>query len=339
MENFNNNINNNSKQNNYKVLDGLRIFFYVIIINILASIVYTLIVLLLSLFYKGGYKEFASTPFAMYLGVIIIPITFFALFFIFNKINKINVKNALAPTKRFNAWSIAIVFGLCVAIAGFMPLINMLLSALNVGDSAVFPMNNWFTIILGLIGYALLPAVAEELLFRGIMLKGFSRRGTAITAVTITSLMFCLMHGGIQQTFYQVILGFVLGFVAYYTGNILFSVILHFLNNVMVVVFELAGCYNSFLGGFKPTFGGYMAAIGIAVAAAGLIVLLIWALKKINNSGELQDISFEGDTIIIEENTKKMSISDFVMSFDFNEKFYFYSGVIVALIIWLSNSI
>ena len=295
--------NNQEKRNNYKVLDGLKIFFYVLVINLLASIVYTVLLSIISIFYKGTYQELVATPFAQYIGLLIIPIAFFV---------------------------------------AFMPIINMILSALanlglNTDGGSLYPMDTPARIILGFVAYALLPAFAEELLFRGIIFKGFSRSATPRTVVLFTALMFCLMHGGIQQTLYQFILGLMLGLIMYYTGNIILPMLFHFLNNFMVVLLEITGAYNSFLNGFKQNFVGYIIAFALACAGVGLIVLLLWALKKVNKS-DGEHMIVEGGNIIIEEENKKLGFKEFVLSFDFNEKFYFYTSIIIALIIWCMNS-
>ncbi len=335
--------NNQEKRNNYKVLDGLKIFFYVLVINLLASIVYTVLLSIISIFYKGTYQELVATPFAQYIGLLIIPIAFFVAFLVFNKNNRINPKTALMPTKKFSVWSVFIVIALVgVTIVAFMPIINMILSALanlglNTDGGSLYPMNTPARIILGFVAYALLPAFAEELLFRGIIFKGFSRSATPRTVVLFTALMFCLMHGGIQQTLYQFILGLMLGLIMYYTGNIILPMLFHFLNNFMVVLLEITGAYNSFLNGFKQNFVGYIIAFALACAGVGLIVLLLWALKKVNKS-DGEHMIVEGGNIIIEEENKKLGFKEFVLSFDFNEKFYFYTSIIIALIIWCMNS-
>lgn len=349
MEKFDNNLNNSLKENkirnNYNVLDGVRTFFYVLAINILASVFYMILMSVINIFYKGSYADLIKTPFACYVALLIVPLSFFGVFLVYNKVNHINAKSAVASTKKFNVWSLVITFALVgITIVGFMPIINMILTAFtnagigNLNSNPMFPMNTWWRIILGFVAYAVLPAIAEELLFRGIMLRGFSRRASGVASVMLSAVMFCLMHGSLQQTFYQLILGVMLGFVAYYTGNILFSMIFHFLNNAIVVLLELVGGYNSFLNGFSQNFGGYMFAIAIAVMATIVAVLFIWLLKKINKHSETEDVVVEGDTIIVEQQDKKLGFKEFVLSFDFNEKFYFYSSLIVGLIIWICNS-
>lgn len=83
-----------------------------------------------------------------------------------------------------------------------------------------------------LIWLGLLPGLSEELLFRGVMLPAF---GFDLAAVTISSILFGVLHlSGVQQWPYAVwatIIGFILGYSAYITGNLLVPIVAHMLTN------------------------------------------------------------------------------------------------------------
>ncbi|MBV5260186.1 CPBP family intramembrane metalloprotease [Synechococcus moorigangaii CMS01] len=78
----------------------------------------------------------------------------------------------------------------------------------------------------------LLPGLSEEFLFRGIMLPGL---GLGWGALLVSSLIFGVLHiSGTQQWSYAVwatIIGFVLGYSAIATGNLLVPVIAHVVTN------------------------------------------------------------------------------------------------------------
>lgn len=83
-----------------------------------------------------------------------------------------------------------------------------------------------------LIWLGLLPGLSEELLFRGIMLPAW---GLNVTAVILSSLVFGLLHlSGLQQWPYvawATVVGFVLGYSALLTGNLLVPIVAHILTN------------------------------------------------------------------------------------------------------------
>jgi len=86
---------------------------------------------------------------------------------------------------------------------------------------------------------AFLPAVSEEMLFRGIMLSGFSRRSKTL-GVVLTALLFSMVH------FYPRALpifplGLVLGYVVIRTGSIFAGMLVHFANNAATLVVARLG--------------------------------------------------------------------------------------------------
>ncbi|ACB00608.1 CPBP family intramembrane glutamic endopeptidase [Synechococcus sp. 7002] len=78
----------------------------------------------------------------------------------------------------------------------------------------------------------LLPGLSEEFLFRGIMLPGL---GLGWGALCLSSLIFGVLHiSGAQQWSYAVwatVIGFILGYSAIATGNLLVPVVAHIVTN------------------------------------------------------------------------------------------------------------
>lgn len=87
-------------------------------------------------------------------------------------------------------------------------------------------------ILPDLIWLGLLPGLSEELLFRGVMLPAL---GFNLFAVTISSILFGVLHlSGIQNWPYAVwatIVGFILGYSVYITGNLLVPIVAHIFTN------------------------------------------------------------------------------------------------------------
>ena len=80
----------------------------------------------------------------------------------------------------------------------------------------------------------LLPAVFEETIFRGIVLRGLKSFG-AVGAVLICGALFSLYHENPAQTIYQFLCGAAFALVALRSGSILPTVLSHFLNNAVAV--------------------------------------------------------------------------------------------------------
>ncbi|MBR2337465.1 MAG: CPBP family intramembrane metalloprotease [Clostridia bacterium] len=85
---------------------------------------------------------------------------------------------------------------------------------------------------------AVLPAIAEEMVFRGIIMRGFEQFG-GLFAVLCSSVMFSLMHGNFGQLILQFIGGLAIGGVVYITKNYLLGSIMHFVNNAFSIIYTL----------------------------------------------------------------------------------------------------
>jgi len=83
---------------------------------------------------------------------------------------------------------------------------------------------------------ALIPAIGEEFIFRGVMQKILTEWiKKPILAILITSFIFSAVHLQFFGFIPRMFLGFILGYMFFYTGNLWVSVILHFINNAFTV--------------------------------------------------------------------------------------------------------
>ncbi len=82
------------------------------------------------------------------------------------------------------------------------------------------------------------PAIFEEMLFRGIIMRGLEQFGV-IASVVLSSLAFALMHGNFSQLILQFIGGLAIGAVVSITGNYLTGSVMHGFNNLFSVVYGI----------------------------------------------------------------------------------------------------
>ncbi|MDD2382193.1 MAG: CPBP family intramembrane metalloprotease [Mariniphaga sp.] len=88
---------------------------------------------------------------------------------------------------------------------------------------------------LGLI--AMIPAVGEELFFRGIIQQILQDKLKAHAAVWITAVIFSAIHFQFFGFIPRMLMGALLGYMFLWTGNIWVPVAAHFTNNAVAVVF------------------------------------------------------------------------------------------------------
>jgi sodium transport system permease protein len=82
---------------------------------------------------------------------------------------------------------------------------------------------------------AVLPAICEELAFRGFILSGLRRSGRKWTAIVVSSIFFGAAHVLFQQSLIACLLGMVIGFLAVQTGSLLPGVLFHVVHNSLFV--------------------------------------------------------------------------------------------------------
>jgi len=98
------------------------------------------------------------------------------------------------------------------------------------------------SLALNMLMIGVLPAVGEELLFRGCLQRLFHRwSGKAHFAVIFAAFVFSFFHFQFYGFLARWILGIVLGYLFLWSGNIWYPIIAHFLNNGMQVLLVYSG--------------------------------------------------------------------------------------------------
>jgi uncharacterized protein len=147
----------------------------------------------------------------------------------------------------------------------------------NVADmtKSLMAMTSFGEFLYILFAIAVLPAICEELFFRGCiqnMLTHHNSKNGAAIAIILTSVIFALMHGQMQTALARVVLGIILGLVYYFTNSIMASTFIHFLNNGLQVCLAYVGLTNKEVDNFNnntqvnPT----IAIVCLAICCIGL---------------------------------------------------------------------
>ncbi len=165
--------------------------------------------------------------------------------------------------------------------SAFVNLLNYLGVSIN---GASVPLNNTFELILFIVLLAVLPAVIEELFFRGIILSLLKDLSIIPLAITI-GLCFSLYHCSFTQLVYQFIYGFSLTLLALSAKSVIPSIITHLLNNLTVILLEY---FNVYIDLFNP--------ITILLGLVFLALFFVFIIKDIikeqsdNNKKEKQGL-------------------------------------------------
>lgn len=90
--------------------------------------------------------------------------------------------------------------------------------------------------ILNLFVLALVPAIGEELFFRGLIQKSIEKTTHNIhLAIWSAGILFSAIHLQFYGFFPRLFLGVLFGYLLYYSGSIIVPIVCHFLNNSTIV--------------------------------------------------------------------------------------------------------
>ncbi|MEO5980200.1 MAG: CPBP family intramembrane glutamic endopeptidase [Chryseolinea sp.] len=90
---------------------------------------------------------------------------------------------------------------------------------------------------VSLLVIALLPAIGEELVFRGLLQQEFWRSSKNIhVAIWLSAFVFSAIHMQFYGFIPRLLLGALFGYLYYWSGNLLVAMFAHFFNNAFAVV-------------------------------------------------------------------------------------------------------
>lgn len=162
---------------------------------------------------------------------------------------------------------------------------------LEIPESVIEKSNPVFVYFYGAVVVPVFPAVCEELLFRGVIMRGMSERGLFYGAIT-SSLMFAFMHGSVGMIILQFLVGLTIAAVVMITKNHIYGSIMHCAYNLLLSVLsalpDIAGEIAEDASGMT---GGAMIIIGVIFLITGGLYYINKYFKKREN--EIKGIKTE----------------------------------------------
>ena len=148
-------------------------------------------------------------------------------------------------------------------------------------------LNSFAKYLTAIVVMAVMPAIIEELIFRGVILRGFLKYGT-VAAVIISSVLFSLFHLSPAQTVYQLVLGIVLALVVLKTGKLMYAIIIHFINNFLIITYIYV--FGDLHVAMNWGVGTVLLAIGLAVVSCVAIYETIKVLGATSSNIEKEGV-------------------------------------------------
>lgn len=289
---------------NYNDSDSGKIFLICLIAPILLALLFSIIAS--SLAQSQEVKVEVITSNLSY----IIPYTvcnfllYIAIFFVYNKISKIEF-SAIKPNFKMKwhtyliviAIGVVSLFGIQYFISAIDNLLEVVGYPLQQGLSVINP-TSWGSYFLAILILAIMPAIGEELLFRGMILHGLRSRFNDVISVVLSALMFALMHTNLQQLVYPFLLGLIMGWIVLRTGSLVSSIIVHFVNNFLVVTFSFIQNMTGFSLSLGAEWWFYVIAIVLLLVTFGICYLVDRFYFKHKSHEEREKTSFKTSKFI-----------------------------------------
>ncbi len=342
------------ERNNYTVLDAFRSFFFLIVVIGAFSLVMQIIITIVARSTGQSFSDVTSLEWVSLLSYILSPMIFIGFYFVYNRIRRISNTEALSDKQGVNLLpvSIAIVLAI-ICIFLFTPFINLIDYLFAKGGYSLdntIPLQDKMStslpyFMLGLVIFAVLPAISEELIFRGLIQKSLMSKYSGFVTIIISTLLFVLVHGSLQQTVYQLLVGLMLGYLSVVGGSVVYSMILHFLNNAFVLVFssfDIVGYLSAddtiYYNIFSMIFPFLIFLLGLV-----LVGILFWVLKYLRNrnffryeTGKIEkfkDIDAKGVAVV-----QKSGFKGMWSGMQMEERIFMVACFVLVSLIWLINT-
>lgn len=136
---------------------------------------------------------------------------------------------------------------------------------------------------------AVVPAISEEVMFRGFIQRSFELKIKPFIAALLTAVFFSLYHFNPYGLIPLAVLGFYFGFAAYTSKTLLIPILLHFLNNfTAVMLYFIIGSEELIKSDVSAKSGedlGFYTLVTIALTV--VFILLIVMIKKYYSQKQL----------------------------------------------------
>ena len=245
----------------------------------LAAILYVFVGLLISVIITvAGIEQ--NTPAYLYLNYLAAPIAMTVAMAVTLKFKKFPVKRAY-PVKcnpKYFLIALLLIFGLIFSVSWIDTGVTEFLKLLGYRPKemdAYLPDLSGGLIVPALLIIAVMPAIFEEGLFRGVILNSCEGGVGTVRTVFIVGFAFSLFHASAEQTVYQFLAGCTFAFIAIRAGSILPSVLMHFINNAIIIIFAACGLLDE-AGNLIISTGGQIALI--VTSAVAFIGGLVWLI-------------------------------------------------------------
>ena len=301
------------KRKKYELEDVGFAFIFMVLGYLVLSLVFSQVLSVIANSSNQDFGTIASSNVVIWLNAFLTELVYLLVFIIYSKFKKVDLKSAKQFTakKSVSLSFTTILLALVVFFASlnFINLISDLLSRRLSEPRGTLPISNFFEFVMTTITFAVLPAVCEELLFRGLIFNGLKNKFNVSLSVIFSALIFALIHFSIFQTVYQFLIGIVLALLVHFTGSILFSMLFHFVNNFTIVLISYITKGGRSIFEFA-TFGGLEIFLSILFFLLGVLAVIgiFYIIKRISRDTSSDEATTNNEAVGLKSKTSLSSL-------------------------------
>lgn len=194
---------------------------------------------------------------------------------------------SLPMTNQLTRWNEAINFG--GAFAKLEEYLKMLEETAAATTEKMLNVNTIGGLLLNLLVIALIPAIGEEMTFRGVLQQGLTRSmKNPHIAIVLSAAIFSFIHFQFYGFLPRMFLGILLGYMFYVSGSLWTCIAMHFVNNGTAVLLYYLNSKD--IIDIDPDHFGETQYVWLLVASLVMTVtLIVWSWWNENNARKGDD--------------------------------------------------
>ncbi len=134
--------------------------------------------------------------------------------------------------------------------------------------------------LIGILVIAVLPAIGEELVFRGIVQHKLSKLlGNVHGAIWLTGFIFSAIHFQFYGLVPRMLLGVLFGYLYYWSGNLALPMLAHFVNNAFTL--SMMYWYKTQLENTQLNMSAESAPFWLVMFSIAFTVAMLWKFRRV----------------------------------------------------------